>query len=162
MDLQPKIKFIQVHKDALPPKQDGFGFNFQYVGFQTAHRYDGKDVACLYTGWEMIVPEGYIGQVYDLDVTKGMSIQRMQTSMFVDSTFPYNKDDENKNWGFFIVYNVIGGLSSVILTKQQAMVGISFFKKHSLLEMETEVKIHIPKPKEEQKDPVAETTISSN
>lgn len=144
-----KIKMIQVHKDARPPKQDSFGFEFNYIGFLTAHRLDGRDVALLYTGWEFVIPEGYIGQVYDLDIVKGMSIQRMMPSMFITNEYPYKTEDEFKQIGFYAVYNVIGGITSVILDRENPMVGISFFKKHSLLEMETEVKIHTPKPKEE-------------
>lgn len=150
MDLQ-KVKLIQVHKDAKPPRQDGYGFELYYCGFIPAKKQDGTDVALLYTGWEFGIPEGYIGQIYDTDYVKGMSILRMQQTMFLTNNFPYRTDDQFKNIGFHVVYQIIGGISSSILDKENPMIGVSIFKipKSQILEMETEVKIHEPQPPKE-------------
>jgi|SRR5215470_20228787 len=135
-----KVEFTQLNKDCKPIKYDGFGFQIPFIDGLAIRRPDGKDVCLMYTGYKMLIPDGYIGQIYDLDITTLASVQRMQLVQFVTNAFEYPKD-EKENLGFFIPYEITGGFFSKILDKEKPYIGINFFKIHGVSDYTVNVDI---------------------
>lgn len=152
--MENKILFTQLNKDCKPVKFDGFGFQIPFVDGLAIRRPDGKDVCLMYTGYKITIPNGYIGQVYDLDITTLASVQRMQLVQFVTNDFEYPKD-EKEALGFFIPYEITGGFFSKILDKEKPYIGINFFKIHGIQDysVSVDIKSDIQKPSEKVDNP---------